>query len=149
MRSSTLAHRILTLQRSAPARAAHRPAMGDHASGSSGARTSGAAEEVKASFALGLAGSGSGSGVAGGGAGFGGGGGMNISMGVGVPGLPPLVPPPSFLHPPGSASGSAAADYYYTACALGAAGLSTMAVLSGVNGSGTPRDHCCLTRRVD
>ena len=126
--------------------------MGDHASGSSGARTSGAAEEVKASFALGLAGSGSGSGScsggAGSGAGYWGGGGMGMGVGVGVPGLPPLVPPPSFLHPPGSA----AADYYYTACALSAAGLSTMAVLSGVNGSGTraPRAfaHCCLSRRV-
>lgn len=111
--------------------------MGDHASGSSGARTSCAAEDVKVSFALGLAGSCSGSGPAAGMAGgcssFGGG--SAIGSGAGVPGLPPLVPPPSFLHPPASGS---AADYYYTACALGAAGLSTMAVLSGVNGSGAP-----------
>lgn len=114
-----------------------RRSMGDHASGSSGARTSCATEDVKVSFALGLAGSCSGSGPAAGMAGgcssFGGG--SAIGSGVGVPGLPPLVPPPSFLHPPASGS---AADYYYTACALGAAGLSTMAVLSGVNGSGAP-----------
>lgn len=41
------------------------------------------------------------------------------------PSAPPMLPPPAVPVPPPNP------DYYYTACALGAAGLSTMAVLTG------------------